>query len=78
MRLPGDRRQETGDRSSRRATPASPQRSKWSHAAVCFAAAVAAALLAQTPVVVQEHQGRRALSLVELSALREWDAAIDQ
>ena len=41
-------------------------------------AAVATVLLGQTPVAVQEHQGRHAISAVDLSALREWDTTIAQ
>ena len=43
-----------------------------------LAAAVAVALLSQTPVAVQERAGRQAISTVDLSALRQWDAAIDR
>ena len=43
-----------------------------------LAAAVAVALLSQTRVAVQERAGRQAISTVELSALREWDATIDR
>lgn len=42
------------------------------------AAGVAMALLSQTPVAVQEHLGRQAISAVELSALRAWDIDIDR
>ena len=43
-----------------------------------LAAAVAVALLSQAPVAVQARAGRQAISTVELSALRAWDAAIDR
>ena len=39
---------------------------------------MAMALLSQTPVAVQEHLGRQAISAVDLSALRAWDVAIDR
>jgi len=40
-------------------------------------AGIAIALLTQTPVAVQEHQGRQAVSAADLAGLRELDAAID-
>lgn len=43
-----------------------------------MAAVVAMALLSQTPVAVQEHLGRQAISAVDLSTLRAWDVAIDR
>ena len=42
------------------------------------AAAVAMALVWQTPVAGQERAGRQAVSTAERSALRVWDAAIDR
>jgi Zn-dependent metalloprotease len=39
---------------------------------------VAMGILSQTPVAVQEHLGRQAISAVDLSTLRPWDVAIDR
>ena len=44
---------------------------------VATIAAAAAVVLTQTPVAVQEHQGRQATSAVDLSGLRALDTAID-
>ncbi|HJN46307.1 MAG: M4 family metallopeptidase [Vicinamibacterales bacterium] len=71
MSLSGDRRQEAGGRSSRKASPASG-------VFISGAAAVAIALVTQTPVAVQEHQSRQTMSVVDVSSLRELDAAIDR
>jgi hypothetical protein len=42
------------------------------------AAVLWVATLLETPVAAQEHKGRQAVSGVDLSTLRAWDAAIDQ
>ena len=39
---------------------------------------MAVACLWPAPVAVQEHRGRQAIGVVQPSALREWDAAIDR
>ncbi len=71
MRLPEDRRPEAGE------SPARLQLDFHRGLLATIVAAVAVALLSEAPVSVQDHQGRQAISAVDLSELRTLDSAID-